>query len=364
MWQRCLGCAFPGCFHCGGSSSSEASPPPQTPEGSPHARSVGSPSHTPKGSVHAYSIGTHDVSSDPNSLSVNRDSGSATSSQILPPYRPFAWIDIDDGVDPAAIILPSSHGSSILTSDEEKPAFYLEYDGDYDSFAGWEAAGRQLRLWIANEPNQPPCPINPSTLTLQDIEAAGDRVWANMFSPPWESFGGQFEQLQLPMDTIGNPAYRRVVLIGTNFTTLAEIGPGVLFIESINRDQPDPNRPDVAPAPPMSSLMQATYERDWHIDTLRHVFLWAVTNRDTFAFLHGFLYTAERNLAWPSIHPRTWDYGSPEYDALLGTRLGRMISYLVLGAWPRGTRRIARIVTNSNDSGVIAYMRFDIEPVE
>ncbi|KAJ5110078.1 hypothetical protein N7532_002723 [Penicillium argentinense] len=56
-----------------------------------------------------------------------------------------------------------------------------------------------------------------------------------------------------------------------------------------------------------------------------------------------------------------WGYGTPGYDALLGTRMGKVAVYLVLGVYPRGTCRIARVVTWEHN--LEANLRFDIEAV-
>ncbi|KAJ5549589.1 hypothetical protein N7513_006823 [Penicillium frequentans] len=58
---------------------------------------------------------------------------------------------------------------------------------------------------------------------------------------------------------------------------------------------------------------------------------------------------------------RTWNHDTDEYQALLGTQIGKISASLVLGAFTRGTRRISRVVTWINDS--LLYMRFDIELV-
>lgn len=106
--------------------------------------------------------------------------------------------------------------------------------------------------------------------------------------------------------------------------------------------------------------------RDFHIDTLRHVFFENVQNLETAPFVRRALYTEENNLSWPRKSPQTWEYGTPEYDGLLGSRLGKIVGYLVLGAFPRGTRRITQIVTWAADPenhDRRLQIRFDIDDV-
>ncbi|KAJ5266935.1 hypothetical protein N7478_009743 [Penicillium angulare] len=260
------------------------------------------------------------------------------------------------------MVLAPSESSSIFPPDDDGVPYYFKLDGDYDNFAAYEAAGKQRRLWIANEPNQPPCFVNPSTHTIQSLANAGYNFFVTIEDPPVEYFGNQFEELQIPLNHTANaPLFSRAGIHGPSVGTMVHVGPGVLVISLLNRD--GVYSTEAKPIPHTSSLMQASYQNFHHIDTLRHVFLWAVTNQDTFAFLHRFLYTAEHGLRWPSEEPRSFEYGSPEFDGLLGTRLGKLICYLVLEAWPRGTRRITRVVTYSGPTGSEGFMRFDIEPV-
>ncbi|KAJ5661282.1 uncharacterized protein N7484_000654 [Penicillium longicatenatum] len=65
--------------------------------------------------------------------------------------------------------------------------------------------------------------------------------------------------------------------------------------------------------------------------------------------------------------PQEWKHGSSEYRALLGTYTGRVVAYLILGAYPRRTHRISRVVTwytwDDHDKIALLQMRFDIEPI-
>ncbi|KAJ5107646.1 hypothetical protein N7456_004321 [Penicillium angulare] len=72
------------------------------------------------------------------------------------------------------------------------------------------------------------------------------------------------------------------------------------------------------------------------LDTLRHVLVQGVMNTQTVAALERC--TGKNEGLFDS-----FERGSPEYQELLGTRIGRMVAYLVLGAFPRGTRKISRI---------------------
>lgn len=92
------------------------------------------------------------------------------------------------------------------------------------------------------------------------------------------------------------------------------------------------------------------------LDSLRHVFVTTVINHDTNGFITQELYRGR-----PILEPQAWHIGSPAYDALLGTRIGMVVAYLVLGAYERGARRIKSITIWPDTSGC-PNLRFDIEP--
>ncbi|KAJ5986123.1 hypothetical protein N7451_010488 [Penicillium sp. IBT 35674x] len=62
--------------------------------------------------------------------------------------------------------------------------------------------------------------------------------------------------------------------------------------------------------------------------------------------------------------PHEWKHGSSEYRALLGTYIGRVVVYMILGACP-GRFKITRVVTwyteDEEEDTAILQMRFDLE---
>lgn len=108
----------------------------------------------------------------------------------------------------------------------------------------------------------------------------------------------------------------------------------------------------------MSEVSLAFYETDYLIDTLGHVIITNVVNEDTIFFLSGELHGD--HLEFSDDWWRTWECGTPEYDALLGTRIGKMVAYMVLGGFERGTKRISRINTVGSWDGISAHMHFEI----
>lgn len=136
------------------------------------------------------------------------------------------------------------------------------------------------------------------------------------------------------------------------------IAPGIVFISMIHR------RPAAGPeaVPWSSQMIHAVYERRFPVDSLKHIIVADVTNKDTKRFVKKELYTASNGLHWPDEELREWKHDTAEYKALLGTRLGAVVAYFVLGAFKRGTCRISQIVTCFYFINL--HMRFDLEQIE
>ncbi|KAJ5761504.1 hypothetical protein N7533_003543 [Penicillium manginii] len=115
-----------------------------------------------------------------------------------------------------------------------------------------------------------------------------------------------------------------------------------------------------ASRPWISELIKAAYENEFSIDTLRHVFFNIVVNKDTSHLIKNLLYAERRGLSWPDVDRQIWEYATTEYQAILGTRIGKVVGYLVLGAFSRGTRRISRIVSWPGVMDTIT-LRFELE---
>ncbi|KAJ5988540.1 hypothetical protein N7481_003750 [Penicillium waksmanii] len=158
-------------------------------------------------------------------------------------------------------------GTIGITRDDDPWNPTAEYPLPYGRL---QAHGGLRRQWI-DDPEAPDCPINPSTLTMQQVEA-------------------NFPYALPP---------RRNVM-GEDFAD------------------------------------QALYTRNFEMHTLRHVYVQHVVNAETNPFVRRGLYTEKTRprLAWPKQEPETWDYRTPEYDGLLGSRIGKVVAYLVLGAFP------------------------------
>ncbi|EKV06276.1 hypothetical protein PDIG_78370 [Penicillium digitatum PHI26] len=229
--------------------------------------------------------------------------------------------------------------------------------------------GAQLVAWLEN-PNEPHCNIAPATITLQNMLTA----------PPADRFevgnsyhkdlgdtlnGGDLESTGL---TTEDNRYRYTSL--TNIVTNPEIleihecsrlsnsyahliGPGLIVGHSIFRyDNLQWNE-----------IARALYVNDHDISTLRHVLFTCVINEETAPYVRQILYPRFGR----SFHAATYEpclkieRGTPEYEELLGTKLGKATAILLISSLPRGTRRIARAVVWNTYSTL--QLRFEIEPI-
>jgi hypothetical protein len=214
-----------------------------------------------------------------------------------------------------------------------------------------QAHGERVRQWIES-PESPGCYINPSTLSIEDFEANNCYLLAPRLHAVDEDFADQISDLGFELGR----THWSFQIRAPDFAWLGDTGPGVIIMKSVDRASQD--------AYPISEIARALYMRDFDIDTLQHVFFQNVQNVETVPFVRRALYTEENNLSWPRKAPQTWAYGTPEYDGFLGSRIGKIVGYLVLGAYPRGTRRIIQIVTWAADPenhNRRIQIRFDID---
>ncbi|KAF7527786.1 hypothetical protein PCG10_002257 [Penicillium crustosum] len=227
-----------------------------------------------------------------------------------------------------------------------------------------QAVGRLLQQWIQcpeTDPSIQLCPVLPSKLKFKDLEKL-KQLEIDTDTPAYLPLqiehefgdleimgptGGAWEKIHIAeSDAPLNPKHPEIS------TWEGLVAPGALIVEEIKRTK------DVY----MSEVCQAIYENHFPIDTLKYVYLLDVCNVDTRSFVRDELYTESNGLAWPDEQIRDWVSGTPEFEALLGTKLGQTVAHLVLGAFKRGTRRISRI--RIYDSFEALQLQFSIEEIE
>ncbi|KGO75076.1 hypothetical protein PITC_047590 [Penicillium italicum] len=248
-----------------------------------------------------------------------------------------------------------------------QPPIFTSFSGSswadyvsYETVANYRAIGAQYQAWIAG-PTPTPCPIRRSRVT-----------WEDLVNHPLEeySFEVYLDDFRSTPEEVGNIAPNG---LSTGYTwhyiflrqygywdggrqqgyTVYQhrTGRGAIFAENITRRF----------GPYWAQVAQAQYQLDNHIDTLRYVYFINVQNLHTWPYVECRLYP-RHNLHWfDDFEPKCWTYGTREYQELLGTKLGRGVARLVLGAWPRGTHRIDNIYTWTFVGNL--QMRFDIKRI-
>lgn len=203
-----------------------------------------------------------------------------------------------------------------------------------------------------------PCLATQSTLTLQDL----------VNDPSWEIWSDELDfHVELSMLGLSSvfPIVREYDIVGTYprpgasfpasvLSWSGAVGRGVLSMSILHRKEPK----DID-VPFISQICQAVCQQERVLQELRHVFMSTVINVDTLNVvdaLHGTLPGSDNDL-------QVWRYGSLEYQALLGTPLGKVVAHFLLDAFDRGTRRISRIVTWYDCCNIVS-MRFDIDVVD
>ncbi|KAJ5701348.1 hypothetical protein N7488_008896 [Penicillium malachiteum] len=215
---------------------------------------------------------------------------------------------------------------------------------EYHVYRTLQARGERYQKWMdgPDTGEMGVCPFQPTTADISLTQLGDPNDLGDCEEAMWHEVE-LLDQLRLPkQDVIKEYFDSRSDDRVTFWQGL--IGEGILVIESAFREH----------GPFMSEISQRAYEKHYDINTLKHVMVLNIVNTDT---QHLIMYTLGLRNQW---YPRKcYEYGTPEYQALIGTEIGRIVAGLVLSAFPRGTARISRVFT-SNVTGV-AQMRLDIE---
>jgi hypothetical protein len=220
-----------------------------------------------------------------------------------------------------------------------------------------QVAGAIRQRWL-EDPTDTTCQIQPSTLTVDDLIAAHWYVDSEKRRIPMQISEdalalGYANEAIYDYSAAQNVAKGALGIAGAEniYTLLA--GEGLLVAEAIFRID----------GPQFSQIARAQMQETTDPQTLRHFYVCDIVNIDTGVFVHNSLYSPSNGLTWPPVsgEPLIWQYNTPEYQGLLGTRIGKCAVYLVLEIFPRGTYYISRIVTWEKSCSL--EIRFDIEPI-
>lgn len=124
---------------------------------------------------------------------------------------------------------------------------------------------------------------------------------------------------------------------------------GAIFIDDAARDA---SRDATANAPHISELLHPIYTYEWPIAGLRHIFISNVDKNDaTYNLIHQLQI---------DLTPRAWEYDTPQYQALIGTPLGRIVAAFIINVFPIGIQHITRIHTLPETYSRM-MLRFDLK---
>ncbi|KAJ5735120.1 uncharacterized protein N7483_000245 [Penicillium malachiteum] len=236
----------------------------------------------------------------------------------------------------------------------------------------FENRGRQLHEWM-RDPDAAGCPIEQSTLTWEQILAHEDCVPRTKRELDLKTTSQHLELATSYEQSYPDAPEEFVTNVTVAFSGNSHMAGQFTrrAIEMISiQHQTEPVRPG-GPTPyhpHISEMVVAGYNAqygDGSIVGLRDISAVAVHNAQTiraltmvyaerFPVLYDDPASREYNQA------RTFDEGTPEFYQIMGTRIGRTISSIVLAGFPRGTRSITRIWTYFSVAVGFAEIRFQL----
>lgn len=202
--------------------------------------------------------------------------------------------------------------------------------------------------WIANPDSAVPCPASKSEFSFKN---ADDSYWEiNNYEI---GLPDSFEQSDMEALNIREQVYQRVNADmysdeGEVIAFSGRAGKKVLFIEDITKGSET--------GPWISEVCMAAYQMHFPLFTLRHIFIANLNEKETKEFA-----TERLKL---EMDPKAFKSGTPEFQQILGTRIGKTVAYIVLNSFDRGTRKISKIsmwLTGGQSRSIQA--RFDLELV-
>lgn len=223
------------------------------------------------------------------------------------------------------------------------------------NYQSGQNTGIRLLVWICDPAAE--CPIQATSLSWSHLQEDQWDISQQLEGLPTVYLGSNFLPDDLPgihTSSATAHSYRWTAIFKypptQPFNSCRWIGrtaEGVIFLEEISR-------PERHGYPFMSEITKAIYQRDFDLDGLRYVLISHVANSITRGFLIDLLPCSNTQ------HPQVWETDTPEFQILIGTPLGKVVAHLILNAFPRGTRRIARMLVWF-DSNTWPHLRFDIE---
>lgn len=229
--------------------------------------------------------------------------------------------------------------SSKSTDDEAKPTPITTYTDK----------GRKLIDWMDGK-NLGSCPIKRSTLTYNDmafnyshddtVELLPEDLQKSSFNIGCKLQDKNFHLLRVRPNPRSLSSWEGIVTSDA------------IILLSVTRDR----------GPYISEISNAIYRHFYPTSQLKHVVVKSIVNYNTLEFLERYLFEGND----VGLDEWTWNYGSKEYEGLIGTEIGAMVASLVIGALEPSKYRISKIMTQvDKESRDMRFtdMRFDIEPI-
>ncbi|KAJ5171973.1 hypothetical protein N7492_004566 [Penicillium capsulatum] len=208
--------------------------------------------------------------------------------------------------------------------------------------------GTSFQRWI-DDPSAKRCPVQKAELAIQDLDLQYWVVNRAVGSVPDGYSTDRMRLLDLPTRQYRAVELKRYGVTVEDMAWIGRVARGVIFVEEVHREE------DII-GPYTSELAIAAYRETYDLATLKHIFVINVQNTVMRALII--------RLCCPT-SVKVVEHGTREYRALLGTPIGKMVAAIVLGAFERGTFRIARIsIWWNGPRHSSAQAQFDLEPIE
>lgn len=233
-----------------------------------------------------------------------------------------------------------------------------------DRFPPWQSKGRKFRRWMEGTENGE-CKVRQSSLRLRDLDQAHWTICIiPKYLPPRENLlVCRVGALPTEWNTgEQRPLYKKVSIRSNQEDTKVPemewygfVGPGMLSLSWVDRPQGGFVIVNAQDEPYVSEISKAVYENSFSLDTLKYVFVVRIVDSDTKDCLNYYISSDREDLVYNS-----YEYTEPQFDALLGTKVGKTVAYLLLSAFGQGLKRVRRITVIS-EIGQGWDLRFDIE---
>ncbi|KAJ5110075.1 hypothetical protein N7532_002720 [Penicillium argentinense] len=265
----------------------------------------------------------------------NAITGSTSAHAGIPPqpYNPSQFsIPLRTTIPPGATIplraTSAPQDTTRLPSPRPDPFYTVERSAArYNAF---KQAGALRRRWM-EDPNEPGCTISPVTLDFEQFRTQDHGDFS--ISSSTANVMILYAELSLPTDV----AYESVQFTTDRMQWIGLCASGIVILDVLERER-DPNIPHI------SEVGMANYEQSFALggEPLTRIYITKMANDHTLDFLDNKLHSDETGLIWPRSDKQTFTYEShPDmFDTTLGTPLGNVAAAMIIGGYPRGTRRI------------------------